>query len=154
MSSLEHVVYPYSYLKQIMQSMKLRNPKAVYYAKGKEKSEFFSNLLDCKVINLNLIACSKIYARGNNSKIVNICENHYPSRIARELWNNCARRKRKLLFNWLKEQVIDKQPKQLQLLETTSDYESKSSNVGNTDIPKISYFNVDNDIGSKSDSSD
>ena len=109
--------------------MKLRNLKAVYYAKGKEKPEFFSNLLDCKVINLNLIACSKNYARGNNSKIVNISESHYPSRIAGELWNHCARQKGKFFFNWLKVQIIDKQPKHLQLLETASDYESKSSQV-------------------------
>ena len=78
----EHGVYPYIYLTQILQSVKLRNQKAVYYAKGQEKSEFLANLLDCKVFNLDLIGCPKFDARGNNLKIVNNCENHYPSRIA------------------------------------------------------------------------
>ena len=150
----EHGVYPYIYLTQILQSVKLRNPKAVYYVKGKEKSEFLANLLDCKVINLDLIGCPKFDARGNNSKIVNICENHYPSRIAGKLLNHCARRKANFFFNWLKEQANDEQPEQLQLLETTSDYESKSIEVGNTDISKFSYLNLDNNIGSSSDISD
>ena len=150
----EHGVYPYIYLTQILQSVKLRNPKAVYYVKGKEKSEFLANLLDCKVINLDLIGCPKFDARGNNSKIVNICENHYPSRIAGKLLNPCARRKANFFFNWLKEQANDEQPEQLQLLETTSDYESKSIEVGNTDISKFSYLNLDNNIGSSSDISD
>ena len=38
----EKDVYPYNYLTQKLQSLKLRNPKTVYYAKGKEKSEFLA----------------------------------------------------------------------------------------------------------------
>ena len=150
----EHGVYPYIYLTQILQTMKLRNPKAVYYAKGQEKSEFLANLLDCKVFNLDLIGCPKFDDRGNNLKIAKNCENHYPSRTAGKLLNHCALRKVNFFFNWLKEQANDEQPKQFQLLETAPDYESKSSEVGNTDISKFSYLNLDNNIGPSSDFSD
>ena len=80
--------------------------------------------VDCKVMNLDLIACPKFDARGNNSKIVSICENYYPSRIASKLLNQCDCRKANFFFNWLKEPANDEQPEQSQLLETT--HENKS----------------------------
>ena len=52
--------YPYIYLTQIVQSVRLRNPRAVYYAKGFEKSQLLSELLDCPVIDLNTLKCPKI----------------------------------------------------------------------------------------------
>ena len=71
-----------------------------------------------------------------------------------KLLNQCDRRKVDFFFNWLKEPANDEQPEQSQLLETTSDYESKSIEVGNTDILKLIYLNSDNNIGSNSDISD
>ena len=93
-----------------------------------------------KVINLDLINCPKFDARGNNSMSVNNCENQHPSRIAGKLLNQFDRRKVNFFLNWLKEQANDDQPKQFQLLETASGYESKSSEVGNTDIPYLSQL--------------
>ena len=103
---------------------------------GEEKSEFLANLFECKVINLVLIGCPKFDTGGNNSKIENNCENHYSSRIAGKLLGHCACQKF-FFFNWLKEQTNNEQIKQFQLLETASDYESKSSGVGNTCISKF-----------------
>ena len=52
--------YPYIYLTQNFQSGRLRNPRAVHYAKGFEKSQLLLELLDCPVINLNTLMCPKI----------------------------------------------------------------------------------------------
>ena len=117
----KHGVFTYIYPTQLLHSVKMRNPKAVYYAKGQKK--FLANVLDCKVINLDLIGCPNFDARGNISKIANNCENHYTSRIAAKSLNHCARRKVNVFFNWLKEQANDEEPKQFQLLETASDCE-------------------------------
>ena len=39
--------YPYIYLTQIIQSVRLRNPGAIFYAKGEEKVKFLSYFLEC-----------------------------------------------------------------------------------------------------------
>ena len=104
--------------------------------------------------NLDLISYSKIDAKGNNLKFVNYYENLSHSRITGKLLNFCARRKVNFFWIWLKEQAKIEQPKQFQVLETASDYELKSSEVGNTDIPKFSFHSLHNRIGSWSDFSD
>ena len=57
---LSPYIYPYIYLTQIVQSVRLRNPRAVYYAKAFEKSQLLSELLDCPVIDLNTLKCPRI----------------------------------------------------------------------------------------------
>ena len=47
------VNYPYVYLTQIIQSVRLRNPGATIYAKGEEKVKFLSDLVECSIIDLN-----------------------------------------------------------------------------------------------------
>ena len=42
--------YPYIYLTQIIQSVRLRNPGSIFYAKGEEKVKFLSDLLECSII--------------------------------------------------------------------------------------------------------
>ena len=49
--------YLYLNLNQIIQSFVLRNPNAIFLAKGKEKGDFLSKYLDRKVVNHE----SKIY---------------------------------------------------------------------------------------------
>ena len=43
--------YPYIYITQIIQSIRLRNPGAIFYAKGSEKVQFVSILLDTLVVD-------------------------------------------------------------------------------------------------------
>ena len=88
--------YPYIYLTQIVQSVRLRNPRAVYYAKGFEKSQLLSELLDCPVIDLNTLKCPKI----SYSFFTVNCGNH--SSTQRGIFNNhCAREKACFYFDWL-----------------------------------------------------
>ena len=49
--------YNYIYLIQIVQSVRLRNPGAIMYAKGVEKVKVSSDLLECSILDLNLLAC-------------------------------------------------------------------------------------------------
>ena len=75
--------YPYIYLTQIVQNVRLRNPRAVYYAKGLEKSQLFSELLDSPVIDLNTLECPNISynfftvnCRKNSSTQRGVFNNH------------------------------------------------------------------------------
>ena len=87
--------YPYIYLTQIVQSVRLRNPSAVYYAKGLEKSQLLSELLDSPVIDLNTLERPNI---SYNFFPVN-CRNH--SSTQRDVFNNpCAREKACFYFDW------------------------------------------------------
>ena len=52
--------YPYIYRKQIIQSVRLRNPGAIFYARGKEKVKFLSDLIECSIIDLNSLAWPSI----------------------------------------------------------------------------------------------
>ena len=52
--------YPYFYLTQTIQSVRLRNLGAIFYAQGEEKVKFLSDLLDCSIIDLNSLACPSI----------------------------------------------------------------------------------------------
>ena len=42
--------YSYNYLRQIIQSVRLRNPGAIFYAKGEQKVKFLSDFLECSII--------------------------------------------------------------------------------------------------------
>ena len=52
--------YPYIYLTQIIQSVRLPNPGAIFYAKGEEKVKFLSDLLECSIIDPNSLSCPSI----------------------------------------------------------------------------------------------
>ena len=52
--------YLYINLNQILQSFVLRNPGAVFYAKGKEKTEFLAKYLDRKIENLDDLGCPRV----------------------------------------------------------------------------------------------
>ena len=81
---------------QIVQSVRLRNPRAVFYAKGLEKSQFLSELLDSSVIDLNTLECPNI---SYNIFTVN-CRNHNSTQ--RGVFNNhCAREEACFYFDWL-----------------------------------------------------
>ena len=94
--------YPYIYLTQIIQSVRLRNPGAIFYAKVEEKVNFLSDLLECSIIDLNSLACPSIslnYFRQN-------CQNHSKGKI---IFNkHCAKEKAIFYFNLLtNEREID-----------------------------------------------
>ena len=52
---------PYHYLTQIIQSFRLRIPGAIFYAKGKAKVKFLSDLLECSIVDLNSLDCYSIF---------------------------------------------------------------------------------------------
>ena len=74
--------YPYIYLTQIIESVRLRNPGAIFYAKGEEKVKFLSDLQECSIIDLNSLACPPISVNyftqncQNHSKGKNIFNKH------------------------------------------------------------------------------
>ena len=87
--------YPYIYLTQTIQSVRLRNPVAIFYDKGEKKVKFLSDLLECSIIDLNSLACPSISVNyftqncQNHSKGKNIFDKH------------CAKEKAIFYFNWL-----------------------------------------------------
>ena len=87
--------YPYIYLTQIIQSVRLRNPGSIFYAKGEEKVKFLSDLLDCSIIDLNSLACPSISVNYFTQN----CQNHSKGK---NIFNNyCAKEKAIFYFNWL-----------------------------------------------------
>ena len=75
----------------------MRNPGAVFYAKGKEKTEFLAKYLDRKVEKLNDLGCpwvEKLFFK-NYLK----CNRHIPHYNSR---NHCASKKSKVFYDWLK----------------------------------------------------
>ena len=64
--------YPYFYLTQTVHSVRLRNMAALFYAKGEEKVNFLSELLECSIIDLNSLECPSKF--GNSFK--GNCRNH------------------------------------------------------------------------------
>ena len=79
--------YPFNYLTKIIQSVRLRNPGAIFYAKGEEKVKFLSDLLECSIIDLNSLARVLMSAKGRK---------------------HCAKEKAIFFFNWLtNERAID-----------------------------------------------
>ena len=89
--------YLYINLNQILQSFVLRNPGAVFYAKGKEKTEFLAKYLDRKIENLDDLGCPRVenlYFKNYPS-----CNKHIPHYNSR---NHCALKKTKVFYDWLK----------------------------------------------------
>ena len=86
---------PYIYLTQIIQSVRLRNPGAIFYAKGAEKVKFLSELLECPVIDLNSLECPSISVNYFTQN----CQNHSKGK---NIFNkHCAKEKAIFYFNWL-----------------------------------------------------
>ena len=84
-------------MNQILQSFVLRNPGAVFYAKGKEKTEFLAKYLDRKIENLDDLGCPRVenlYFKNYPS-----CNKHIPHYNSR---NHCALKKTKVFYDWLK----------------------------------------------------
>ena len=52
--------YPYFYLTQIIQCVRLRYLVAIFYSKGEENLKFLSDLLECSINDLNSLACPSI----------------------------------------------------------------------------------------------
>ena len=87
--------YPYIYLTQIIQSVRLRNTGAIFYAKGAEKVKFLSELLECPVIDLNSLECPSISVNYFTQN----CQNHSKGK---NIFNkHCAKEKAIFYFNWL-----------------------------------------------------
>ena len=63
--------YPYIYLTQIIQSVRLRNLGALLYAKAEEKVKFLSDLFECSIIGLNSLACPSISVNYITQNCVN-----------------------------------------------------------------------------------
>ena len=87
--------YPYIYLTQIIQSVRLRNPGAVFYTKGAEKVKFLSELLECPVFDLYSLECPSIYVNYFTQN----CQNH--SNCKNNCNKNCAKEKAIFYFNCL-----------------------------------------------------
>ena len=87
--------YAYFYLTQIIQSVRLRNPVAIFHAKGEEKVQFLSDLLECSIIDLNTLACPSISVNYFTKN----CQNHSKGK---NLFNkHCAKEKALFYFKWL-----------------------------------------------------
>ena len=87
--------YPYIYLTQIIQSVRLRNPGAIFYAKGADKVKFLSELLECPVIDLNSLECPSI----SLNYFTQNCQNHSKGK---NIFNkHCAKEKAIFYFNWV-----------------------------------------------------
>ena len=87
--------YPYIYLTQINQSVRLRNPGAMFYAKGAEKFKFLSELFECPVNDLNSRECPSISVKYFTQK----CQNH--SKGKNTFNKHCAKEKAIFYFIWL-----------------------------------------------------
>ena len=84
-------------LNQILQSFVLRKPIAVFYAKGKEKTEFLAKYLDRKSENLDDLGSP--WVENLNFKNHPSCNRHIPHYNSR---NPCALKKSKVFYDWLK----------------------------------------------------
>ena len=96
----ESIDYPYCYLQQIIQSIRLRFPFAELYAKGTEKADTLKKLLQGDVINLETLLCPKV----ENLKLyrdIPICELHAVTCPKRKRSRHFATKKAKLFYQWL-----------------------------------------------------
>ena len=95
--------YLYIYLTQIIQSVRLRNLGAIFYAKGEQKVKFLSDLLECSIIDLSSLACPWISV----NYFTQSCQNH--SEGKNNFNKHCAKEKAIFYFNCLtNERGIDK----------------------------------------------
>ena len=92
--------YPYCYLQQIIQSIKLRFRFAELYAKGTEKADTLKKLLQRDVINLEKLLCPKVEILKLYCDIP-ICELHAVSYPKKQRSRHCATKKAKLFYQRL-----------------------------------------------------
>ena len=87
--------YPYIYLTQIIRSVSWWNPGAIFDAKGAEKVNFLTDMLECPVTDLNSLECPSISANNftQNSQNHSNCKNIFNKHFAKE--------KAIFYFNWL-----------------------------------------------------
>ena len=89
--------YFYINLNQILQSFVLRNPSAVFYVEGKEKTEILAKYLDQKIEKLDDLGCPRIEkSYCKNYPSCNIYIPQYNSR------NHCTLKQSKVPYDWLK----------------------------------------------------
>ena len=86
--------YPYIYLTQIIQSVRLRNPSAIFYAKGEEKKNFCHISLSA-LIDLNSLAFPSISVNYFTQN----CQIH--SKGKNNFNKHCAKEKAIFYFNLL-----------------------------------------------------
>ena len=89
--------YPYCYLQQIIQSIKLRFPFADFFAKGTEKADTLKKLLQNDVINLETLLCPKVENLKLYRDITN-CDLHALSCPKRQRSRHCATKKAKFFY--------------------------------------------------------
>ena len=92
--------YPYCYLQQIIDSIILRFPLAVFYANGKEKTSILTELLQKNVIYLETLSCPKVEC-WKLYRETPICNIHALSCPKRQKSRHCARKKALLFYHWL-----------------------------------------------------
>ena len=100
--------YPYSYLDQFFDSIRLRNPNShFFFAKSTQKSVLLAEYLILPVTNLEDIGCPKIEQLLGQEK--HICKRHSHLLPLHQLLKHCTRRKSKVFFDWLQNE-LSKQP--------------------------------------------
>ena len=87
--------YPYIYLTQIIQSVRLRNLGAIFYARGAKKIKFLSELLECPFSDLNSLECPSISVNYFTKNCQNL------SNGKNNFNKHCAKEKAIFYFNWL-----------------------------------------------------
>ena len=78
----------------------MRNPDAIFYAKGEVKVKFLSDLLECSITDLNSHACLSISVNNTfDIYFTQNCQNHSKGK---NIFNKlCAKEKVIFFFNWL-----------------------------------------------------
>ena len=99
----------------------MRNPNAVFYAKGKEKAELLAKYFDREVVNLDELGCLRI--ENLHLKNYPSCNRHLPNYNSR---NHCALKKTKVFFDWL-----------------TNEQQRKTSKSGDVPVSKFSVLGLD-----------
>ena len=104
--------YPYCYLQQILYSIILRFPLAVFYAKGKGKTSTLTELLQKNVINLETLSSLKIEHLKLywETPICNILALRFPKRRRSR---HCAKKKALLFYHWLMNESTSREDKSL-----------------------------------------
>ena len=104
--------YPYCYLQQIIDSISLRFPLAVFYAKGKEKTSTLTELLQKNVIKLEILSCPKV----EHLKLYRetpVCNLHALSCPKKQKSRHCAKKKALLFYHWLMNESTSREDKSI-----------------------------------------
>ena len=89
-------VYPYERLMLFVESIKLRYPNSIYYAKGLEKTTFLEKLFHKQFIDLDDLDCPKITDLPYKNVTCN-----YRLSVRHLQSHHCARKKAKCYSDWL-----------------------------------------------------